>query len=310
MKNILLLFLSACCISACSSAVVPAPTLIIEITPATQVTSPSGTSGQTTPTPAVAALLPSASPTVMSTQTTVARPSPLDTPTPTSAPVPVQLANGFSTASALSLLYAGRKATVDSSQVHLTDTGETLTVVLSQAYWQDSQLRHMIVLSSDRDADGCHACGSALSVATFAWHEDDHIWKSELFQEDFDVLGFFGYPPEVTSLIRIGPRKYGLMFLSDNISQGSLERYLFVYALIDDSFRKVLQIQGVRHEIGNILPQNPDYRMVMVKSEYGFVPGNNSDYYDFEIAYWGTGTYSPTYWFEKYIFDGQEYRIK
>jgi hypothetical protein len=216
----------------------------------------------------------------------------------------------FTNQKALQVLYPDFASKVMDSQIQLPtpdhglgSSNETLTVILSETYWEDRQIKHVLLLASDWAKETCHGCGAPLIGAIFDL--DNDIWKLEIVHDDFAALGSFGYPPPV-HVVRIGPRKYGFMFTVDFSAQGALERSLFMYAPSGGQIKKMLWVPEVYVEAADLF--NIGRRPVWVTSEFGFIKGSNPNYYDFTISLWGNGIFSPKFEKKIYSFDGSEYQ--
>lgn len=176
---------------------------------------------------------------------------------------------------------------------------DTLTVILSETYREEGQLKHILLLSSDVAQDSFMTQGAPLSVAIFV--QKGAAWQQEIRQENFASLGEDGYPPSRVRLQRIGPQKYGIVFEPEFSGAGGTERSFLLYASVSGLLQPILSISGIESEMLDTR-YNDGRRVVMGDSTYGFVESGNSKYYDFQISTWGIGGSQ-----RRYVFNGTEY---
>lgn len=260
-------------------------------------------------------------------QTLVATSSPAGFP-PTNTPTPAQptppqasaaivpspittlsLKGDFSNQSALQALYPDPRIVVTGLSVQrpLSGTGEeaiteTLTIVLSEAYWEDNRLKHIVLLASDRMQNECVFCGAPISGAIFIL--DGDTWRLDIAHDNFAEVGSWGFPPRVR-LIQIGPRKYGIAIENDIGAWGAVERSLYLFAALNGQLAQILMVPDIRVESADLAHEGQ--RILTVTSKYGFAAGTNSEYYDFTISSWTYGMEQPVFEQQTYVFNGIEY---
>ncbi len=180
---------------------------------------------------------------------------------------------------------------------------ETLTVILSEPYWEDGQLKHGLLVASNYMKDACHACGAPVSGAIFTFQKN--VWQLQLWDEGFAEIGANGYPPPV-KLTRIGPRKYGFLFYLHYAMGAGSEDSLLLYSPLAGHITQLLSVSNVHIEAVDLV--NPFLFHVVLKSQYGFIEGKSgAPYYDFHIIRWGDGTLYPAFGQETYVFNGSVY---
>ncbi len=177
---------------------------------------------------------------------------------------------------------------------------ETLTVILSEPYWEGDQLKHALLLSSNYKQDACHACGAPISGAIFVFQKN--VWQLQLWEKNFAEIGTYGYPPPV-KLIQIGPRKYGFMFYIRFVGGADIADSLLLYAPLAGHITQLLDLPNVHDEAEDLA--HPGSYYVLFKSQYGFVESKaGGAYYDFYFTFWAYGTPYPTL---TYVFNGSVY---
>lgn len=214
----------------------------------------------------------------------------------------------FSNEVALHSLYPNPETRVSDLEVQIPRTVEggivtnTLQVILSESYWEDGRMEHVILLASDWLKGLGRYRGAPLIGVIFVWEAER--WKLEIAQSNFAELGQWGYPPDVR-LVRIGPRKYGYLFQIESGMQGGSNISLELYAPLQGGIVPLLGIGGVRVEVPDLL--GPNQTVIKVKSTYGFVAGHNPEYYDFAISTWRNDKNATTFEHRVYSFNGTQY---
>ena len=182
-------------------------------------------------------------------------------------------------------------------------------VILNEQIYQDGEIRRIVLTSTNLESgNGCHACSPVIGGALFTQTQGG--WMLDFEQRIIGHMGSWGTPPPV-ELVRIGPDRYGAVFLHEYQSQGLISRTAFFIAPIATSFVKILTLDVGRDDRGFYV----DGSGVAYSSTYRLVPGDNGDYYELVVRTSGTrqdsnGTVVPINDTTTYVFSGMRYEPK
>jgi hypothetical protein len=118
--------------------------------------------------------------------------------------------------------------------------------------------------------ESCHFCPGTVGCVIFS--NKDNNWEVE-FGEKIASIGSWGVPP-LGTLVEIGPDKYGILFQwVRSVQGGGYISNIALMAYKGRTFKKLLFMHTGYYE-------DMEAKELNIK----FIPGNNSDYYDIEIA--------------------------
>jgi len=153
-------------------------------------------------------------------------------------------------------------------------------------------------------------CGAGIAGVVFARSEGK--WAIEASNFVLDFIGSFGIAPK-GQLLKIGPDKYGFAFFDTFSSSSSDETRLLLYANINGTLRRTLNVLLAFR----IFPLDPNYvppPLPDYTSRIRFVRGNNPDYDDMlltitELKQDSSGNSAGiTERDQLFVFDGAEYQ--
>lgn len=124
----------------------------------------------------------------------------------------------------------------------LKDSDELATPILTAMYEEGSQRKAVLAVQRQLIIDGAvqdsHATGATISVYVFRLDGTD--WILEKGDDSVAEAGAHGQAPDA-KLIRIGDKKYGLLFEGGDVHQGYTHDYMLLVSLSEAAIPVVLQ---------------------------------------------------------------------
>lgn len=160
----------------------------------------------------------------------------------------------------------------DSGMVHTK-------VFFEQRFQQNGRYKIIYLTTTAPPSYNCHLCAPAIGLAIFSSVLEG--WELEHSQRMLARLGAFGLPPTgEVEWVQLGEDNYGIL-LDYLISGTGINFALNLYAFTGQEYTEVLFIStGGDNEICN----ESGCERIEGRSTYEFIPGENSDFYDFVVT--------------------------
>jgi hypothetical protein len=154
----------------------------------------------------------------------------------------------------------------------------------------------------------CHLCRPAIGVGVFAWQSQHWVLQSS----NAAVGAFSGYgEPPAVELVRIGPKKHGVMLSADDLTHGSYAAFKVLLMPIDRTVAEVWSVT-IKKNYGDGC--NLDCDSSATFKFFAANDGGSSDYFDIEVISRGNSNednihLKPENWTEIYRFKDGEYKL-
>jgi hypothetical protein len=182
---------------------------------------------------------------------------------------------------ALSVLYAQEGITFSPEGIaQLPATQErpaiTLEVLLAAPYIENQTEKYVLLTGMHY----CSSCSVPIRVAIFLKH--GNFWQAE-FREDESYL--ISGQATLGQLVKVGPDRYGFLFLDTFSSQNYSKSALVVYVPTPEYLKRIALIPQFSEHVQGL---NHSQLVWGYESVYQFIPDTGAEYYDLQVTTTGS----------------------
>jgi hypothetical protein len=161
-------------------------------------------------------------------------------------------------------------------------------VAFSASYSEAGHPHFVVVIQPAFSVESCHGCAVVLGVAVFA--QVDGLWRLKRFNPAITRTGSYGRAPEQMALVKIGPDRHGVAVTHRVMGQGQTIVSYLLLGPVGDQWEEILSPMVIGDDVLGACNDNDpsQLRCYAWKSEIGYVPGANGEYFDMEVTSTGT----------------------
>ncbi len=125
-----------------------------------------------------------------------------------------------------------RKVKVPDELKDFSDETADVYVAFEAAYTEDGTQKYIVITQARPSGSdfGCHACAPLIGGAIFA--KTGNRWVLEVENKYIDLIGKYGLA-EPMELVKIGPRKHGILVKADDMYQGYESWFVMLIGPLD-----------------------------------------------------------------------------